>query len=84
MPADALAVVDEVTAAVEDQATAIDLDRPGVVGGMTVDDVHPTVYEAVSEPHLLGRNGIPPVGAPVTDTTATSPARFTEPNRAMT
>ena len=43
MTADALVVVHEIPAAVEDRAIAIDLYRLEVVGGMAVDDVDPAL-----------------------------------------
>ena len=43
--ADALVVRDEITAAIEDELVPVDLERPGVVGGMPVDDINCTMVD---------------------------------------
>lgn len=50
VPGDALVVVDQVAAAVEDEAVPIDLDGPRMVCRVAVDQVDTTVDQPVSEP----------------------------------
>ena len=47
VPADALVVVDGITAAVQGEPAPVDLDGAGVVGGMAVDQVGPAVDQPV-------------------------------------
>ena len=62
---DALVVVEEVAAAVEDRLAAIDLDRLGVMRGMAVDDVDTgLVDEAVRERASLVRDLRSPSSVP--------------------
>ena len=49
VPADAFVVVDDVTAAVQDRFAAIYLDRPGMVRGVSVNDVDAHVDQPVRE-----------------------------------
>jgi len=58
---DALIVVDAVAATVEDELAAEHLDRPGVVRGVTVDQVDPAVDQPVGETDLVGPHAVPPV-----------------------
>jgi hypothetical protein len=76
--ADALVVVDEVAAAVEDELPVVHLDRPGMVRGVAVHDVHAAVDETVGERALVPRHVVPPVAAPVDgddDEVARAPSR---------
>src|SRR6266566_1321292 len=63
--ADALVVVDGIAAAIQDQSAPVDLDGAGVVGGVAVDEIGPSVDELVRETNLVIRHAIPPVAAPV-------------------
>ena len=45
--ADALVVVDKITTAVQDQLPAVDLDRPGMMGGVPMHKIDSAVDEAM-------------------------------------
>src|SRR5438105_3937571 len=63
--ADALVVVDEIAAPVEDQPAPVELQGARVVRGVPVDDVHAAVDERMGEGDLLAGDRIAPVGPPV-------------------
>ncbi len=66
MTRDAFVIVDEVATAIEDQLASVDLDRLGMMRGMTVDDVdHAGFDQATCERLLVLGNWISPVAAPV-------------------
>ena len=66
MARDALVVVDEVAAAVEDQLAAAPLDAFRMVRRVAVQHVDPArINQPVRELLLLDRNAIAPVAAPV-------------------
>ena len=87
MAADPLVVVQEVAAAVEDRAPAVDLDRHRVVRGVAVDDVDGrALHQRVREAPVSGGNVVPPVGAPVHrrhDDVARAPRALHEPGHAL-
>ena len=65
MPADPLVVIQEIPAAVEDQAVPVDLERLGVMGRMAVDHVDASLDQPVGEVALLGGDIVAPVAAPM-------------------
>ena len=65
MAGDPLVVVDQVTAAVQDQLAAIHLDRPRMVRRVSVHDVDTAVDQPVGEADLIGVDVVAPVGSPV-------------------
>jgi len=65
MAADALVIIDKITAAVQDQLLAVDLDGPRMVRGMPMYKVDAAINEAVRKADLLRIDPIPPVRAPV-------------------
>lgn len=54
---DALVVVDEVPAAVQDQPVPVDLDGARVVRGVAVDDIGAAVHQGVGEAALFAGTG---------------------------
>src|SRR5713226_1623479 len=81
MAGNAFVVVDAVTAAVEDELAAEDLDRAGVVRGVAVDEVDAPVDQPAGEADLIRAHVIPPVGSPVDgdDHNVTGPLRCPHP-----
>lgn len=65
MPADAFVVVNDVTASVQDRFTAIYLDWPRMVRGMSVDHVDAGVDQSVRERDVAGCGRIAPIGSPM-------------------
>jgi len=63
--ADPLVVVDKITTAIQDQFPSIDLERSGMVRGMSVDKIDSAVNELMCKARLFGLDAITPVGAPV-------------------
>src|SRR5262249_36396370 len=63
--ADALVVVDAVTAAVQDEFAPVHLERARVVRRMPVDDVGAAVDEQVGKVDLVRRHAVSPVRPPV-------------------
>ena len=62
---DPLVIVDKIAAAIQDQFLAVDLERPGMVRGMSVDKIDSTVDEPMRKAHLFRFDAIAPVRAPV-------------------
>ena len=62
---DALVVIDQVPAAVQDQLPLIDLDRPWMMRGVSMHYVDAAVDEAVRKVDLVGCHTVPPVASPV-------------------
>jgi len=65
VPTDALVVIDQVPAAVEDEPVPIDLDWTRMMGRVAVDDVHAAVDQPVCKPDVLARYGVSPIAAPM-------------------
>ena len=58
-------IVDKITTAIQDQFLSIDLERSGMVRGMSVDKIDSAVNELMCKARLFGLDAITPVGAPV-------------------
>lgn len=74
MSADALIVVQEIPTAIEDQPTAIDFDRLGMMRGMAVDDGNiRAIDERMGDCPVLRQNFVSQFGPQWIDTTTMSP-----------
>ena len=65
MAADALIVVHQIPTAVQDQLSTVDLDRPRMVRGMPMNQMNPSVDQAVCKVGVFGCNVVTPVATPV-------------------
>ena len=63
--ADPLVIVDKIAAAIQDQFLAVDLERPRMVRGMSMDKIDSAVDEPMRKAHLFRFDAIAPVRAPV-------------------
>src|SRR5439155_12403990 len=62
---DALVVVDEVSATVEDEPVCVYLNGPWMVRGVAMDQIDAAIDQPMSEAHILARHRVAPVAPPV-------------------
>ena len=65
MAADALVVIDKITAAVQDQLALVDLQGSWMMRGVPMHKIDSAVDEAVGKAHLVHIDPVAPVRAPV-------------------